>query len=258
MATIVLCQGFFGRFFDLAAEGIGPLRLPGVRYFGGIREALEGDGHRVLTPPTHPIAGIDRRARQIVDFLDAEVAPEERCLLVGHSMGGLDCREVIGTGDAACRIDGLLTIATPHHGTSFADFCLDHLQRQAGLYGLLGRFGLDVDAARHLTRDAMRRFNERTPDIGGVGYFSVTTSIPVSKMSPALRFGGDVIERAEGPNDGLVARDSAAWGEVIDHWSLDHLSTLDKHVFRPPDVPVAERWRAAVATALERLEQRGR
>ncbi len=69
VATLVLCQGFFGRFFEWAADGIGPVRVPSVRYFGGIKEILEGEGHRVLTPQSHPSAGIARRAGEIRQYL---------------------------------------------------------------------------------------------------------------------------------------------------------------------------------------------
>ncbi len=247
----MLCQGFFGRFFDIAAKGFGPFALPGVRYFNGVKELLETNGHRVLCPPTHPLAGIERRALQIARFLDEHVADKERCLLIGHSMGGLDCRHLL-THLGRHGVDALLTVATPHRGTSFADYCMTHLQDQAGIYTRLQQFGLDVDAGQALTRDAARRFNLATRDVPEVRYFSVTTAAPVAAMNPLFRFSGGIIEREEGANDGLVSKHSSRWGEVLDHWPVDHAGTLNKRVL-PGGPNIAPRWLAAVETMETRL-----
>ena len=61
-------------------------------------------------------------AAQLVDHVDAVLARTgaEKVNLVGHSMGGLVSRyavEVLGLAD---RVDGVVTIASPHGGSAFA------------------------------------------------------------------------------------------------------------------------------------------
>ncbi|MEM7807481.1 MAG: hypothetical protein AAF561_05170, partial [Planctomycetota bacterium] len=212
----------------------------------------EADGHRVLTPQTHPSASIVRRATQIDDFLRKELHSGERVLLVGHSMGGLDCRHLLTHLGGDRYADALLTVATPHHGSAVADFCEKHLEKRAGFYGILGKTGIDIDGAVDLTRAKAEAFNRETPDCPGVCYFSINTQTPVSKMKPFLRPGGGVLTRAEGPNDGLVSAKSGVWGELLTTWPLDHFSTLDKR-WRAATTSAAPLWRDAIREVQRRL-----
>jgi triacylglycerol lipase len=245
VATVVLCHGILGRFFDQAADGVGPVRLPSARYFGGIREGLEAAGHRVLTPPTGPMAAIETRATQIRDFLDEHVAENETCILVGHSMGGLDCRHLVTHLDGGRLVDHLLTVATPHRGSAVADFCMKNLQNRAKVYDLIAMLGLDTGGCSQLTRESMARFNACTPDVPGVRYFSITTATPVRKMGVLFRPGGRLLDAEEGPNDGLVSAASSAWGTVLARWELDHMQTLNKRLIGKTDA-VTPRWIEAI------------
>src|SRR6185437_38141 len=87
-APIVLVHGLFG--FDR-------LRLGGwtvMSYFPRIPEYLTEAGNRVLVPSLPPMSGIAERAAQLKAFLDRE-SPHEPVHLIGHSMGGLDCRYLV-------------------------------------------------------------------------------------------------------------------------------------------------------------------
>lgn len=69
------------------------------------------------------------------------------------------------------------TIATPHRGSSFADHFLstvgvERLPSVLSLLDLLPNGGGDGRAFEFLTVGNMRAFNEATPDVDGVRYFS--------------------------------------------------------------------------------------
>lgn len=125
---IVLIPGFFA-----FGESLGDLR-----YFAGVSDVLEGafgdmglecDVTEVRTLPT---ASIARRAAAVLDTI-AEVAggDDGSVHLIGHSTGGLDARLAMSPAaslptetdfDAFHRVKTLVTISTPHYGTTLASF----------------------------------------------------------------------------------------------------------------------------------------
>lgn len=69
------------------------------------------------------------------------------------------------------------TIATPHRGSSFANYFLDTigLQRLPQIVSFLDYLpngGGDGKAFELLTLEAMEKFNEEVPDADGVQYYS--------------------------------------------------------------------------------------
>lgn len=87
-----------------------------------LRRRLRGRGHAIATITlAHPLGGIDPDADELavrIDQLLAETGAD-RVVLVGHSMGGLVSRAYLrryGPG----KVDRVVTIATPHHGTVLA------------------------------------------------------------------------------------------------------------------------------------------
>ncbi len=249
--TLVLCQGLFGAYFDLADRGLGLLGIPVARYWNGVDRPLRDAGYRVVAPRVSATRGIVDRARQLKASVLREV-PDGPIVLVGHSMGGLDARHLMTHLGLADRVKAVLTVATPHRGSAFADWCLTTLDRQGGLYGTLGRLGWDVRAAVDLTSDAAERFNRTTPDVEGVRYFSVTAALPTVDLPTFLQPSGKTIARFDGPNDGLVSARSAAWGTVIDHWDLDHFTQINKRFPALPE-PVGRRWVDTVTMATNML-----
>jgi triacylglycerol lipase len=87
-APIVLAHGLFG----FRRIGLGPVTL--AWYFRGIPAILQAAGNRVLVTRVHPTAGVSRRARKLGEQI-LEAFPDEPVHLIGHSMGGLDARELI-------------------------------------------------------------------------------------------------------------------------------------------------------------------
>jgi triacylglycerol lipase len=193
-------------------------------YFPGIPELLTAAGNRVLIPALHPTCGVADRATQLKEFLDREV-PAEPVHLIGHSMGGLDCRYLISKLGMAERVLTLTTIATPHHGSPFADWGIKHLERV--VRPVLDLFAIPHQAFYDLTTDNCRQFNEEVVNAPGVRYFSVAGQYDGVWIDPTWQLSHRIILDAEGPNDGLVSLVSAKHGESFEVWEGDHLALVN-------------------------------
>src|SRR5690348_1131835 len=85
-----------------------------------LRQAFTLAGRRVLTPDLQPndgSVGINELAVQIGEYLEASLAPGERCDVIGHSMGAMVARSYIQRHGGRQRVRKLVTLAAPHHGT---------------------------------------------------------------------------------------------------------------------------------------------
>lgn len=252
---IVLAHGLFG-FAELKLAGS---YLPPIHYWRGIQEALTAHGREVITATVPPSGTIAERAAQLRrNILDASHGRPVN--IIAHSMGGLDARYMISksrtnraslaaaeneqqqnqkrsqheeqhTVENDVNVRALVTIATPHHGSAYAD----HLLAQIGPTHLPALYrawtattGLGTGAFDQLTRIYMRdTFNPATPDDPATAYFSYGAAL-VRKpplLSP-FRASHGVLVREEGANDGLVSVDSARWGtykgtlEGVNHLDL--------------------------------------
>ncbi|MBV8269797.1 MAG: hypothetical protein JO252_26030, partial [Planctomycetaceae bacterium] len=108
-APIVLAHGLFG----VGPVGVGRLRF--ASYFRGIPEFLRAGGNRVVVTRVPPIAGVKTRARRLGEQVEAAF-PGEPVHIIGHSMGGLDARQLLADPAWSGRILSLTTIGTPHLG----------------------------------------------------------------------------------------------------------------------------------------------
>jgi triacylglycerol lipase len=217
-APIVFVHGLFG--FDQVRMGKWVL----AQYFRAVPGALRAAGNRVLLARLSPTAGIAARAAQLQRFLERE-SPHEPVHLFAHSMGGLDARYLIARLGMAPRVLSLTTLGTPHRGSPFADWALAHLLPL--FHPLLACLRLPQQAFRDLTTSACADFNRRTPDVPGVRYFSVAGRCERSWRYPSWQLTGPIVERAEGPNDGVVSMASARHGEACDVWDADHLNLVN-------------------------------
>ena len=107
---------------------------------------------------------------------------------------------------------------------------------------MLPNGGGDGKAFEFLTTENMKKFNENTPDVEGVQYFSYgaeydpglidtwkygfpqNSSFPLAPELPA-RFPHSVVLEKEGPNDGLVSIMSARWVTIPLHSTLSIFSS---------------------------------
>lgn len=164
--------------------GFAELRLtpgwvPPVYYWRGISEALKANGVKVITTTVPPSGSIEKRAEKLAQGI-ADAAGGREVNIIAHSMGGLDARYMIShLRPANVAVRSLVTVATPHHGSSFADFLFREIgnHRLPRIYKLLDRIGVETGAFEQLTSTYMEKdFNPRTPDDPNVSYFSYGAS----------------------------------------------------------------------------------
>ncbi|KAL6854089.1 alpha/beta-hydrolase [Trichoderma novae-zelandiae] len=241
---IVLAHGLLG-FSELK---LAPL-LPAIEYWHGIKQALVANNCAVLATSVPPSGSIEERAEKLAADILAQMRAASASAsqhdagkpssstssdggggglegkdgqapvvnIIAHSMGGLDARYMISRlRPRGIKVASLVTIATPHRGSPFADYLVEsgagplHLPR---LYGVIRRAGLGTSAFGQLTTRYMRdEFNPRVPDEGSVRYFSYGAMIDEPSLLGAFRVPHGVVWRAEGENDGLVSVESSRWG----------------------------------------------
>lgn len=241
---VVLCHGLCG-FNELDMHL--PV-LPTYEYWGGIKESLQGAGATVITTAVPPVSSIQERAETLAASLteilkekpwkkdtekeDQSDEEEPMVNLIAHSMGGLDSRYLIKhlAKDLPFRVASLTTIATPHHGTSFADWCFDELgdKNVDRLYTILEGLGVqNPDGFKQLTRSYLRQFNKDTVDDPDVSYYSYGAQyFPhwYNVFYPSWK----IIDSYEGPSDGLVSVQSAQWGTYLGTINnCDHLDLIN-------------------------------
>ncbi|KAK0386457.1 hypothetical protein NLU13_6293 [Sarocladium strictum] len=214
---IILAHGLLG-FSELHA----PIpNLPPIQYWHGITSALAASSIQTYTPSVPPSASIAERAAALSSSITSQLRGSDHTSvnIIAHSMGGLDARYMIShCPPEGINVVSLTTIATPHQGSSFADYVLEpgagplYLPR---LYGLLRRAGLSTTAFSQLTTSYMAdEFNPSTPDLPSVKYYSFGAAVEQAPplLSP-FRRSWSVIREKEGENDGLVSVRSSQWGE---------------------------------------------
>ncbi|KAF8632986.1 hypothetical protein AX15_001583 [Amanita polypyramis BW_CC] len=223
---IIFCHGLLG--FDSVTIGpsIAPLQ---VTHWRGIKEVLEENGTEVLITRVPATSSYVDRAKVLKEKI-SEVYPGRSVHLIGHSMGGLDCRYLAThLTNRDFRILSITTIATPHWGSSFADHFLETVGRERlpqviSLLDLLPNGGGDGKAFECLTVEHMHKFNDETPDVPDVKYFS-WGAIYEPGLIDTWKYPHSVIMEKEGENDGLVSVKSAKWGTYLG--TLEHVNHLD-------------------------------
>jgi triacylglycerol lipase len=247
MLPIVLHHGLLGS-GDIS---IGPVRLS---YFRNIDRAISERGHPVIVSRVHPTGSIELRARQLkVNILKGlrqhGLPRDSRVLFIAHSMGGLDARFMISELDMADRVAALLSITTPHRGSSYADWCVENLGEKLGCGRLLSMMGLDVRAVGDLTTSSCRQFNREVKNVIGVQYFSISAARPWHRVPPWAIHAHKVVTDAEGDNDSLVSVRSSTWGTHLGVWPADHFHTINHRVvmeIKNPTGDITQYWLRAI------------
>ncbi|KAJ7293400.1 Alpha/Beta hydrolase protein [Mycena rebaudengoi] len=227
---VVFCHGLLG--FDSVT--IGPAIAPmQVTHWRGIKEVLEANGTEVLITRVPATSSPIDRAKVLEERI-SEVYPGRSVHLIGHSMGGLDCRYLTThLTHRKFNVLSITTIATPHRGSSFADHFLSTVGRTRmpcasvlSLLDLLPNGGGDGKAFESLTIESMRKFNEETPDVKGVQYFSWGATYEPGLID-TWKWPHSVILEQEGENDGLVSVASSKWGTYLGTLSgVNHLNLV--------------------------------
>lgn len=237
--SIVLAHGLLG-FAELRLGGV---YLPAIRYWRGIREALEANGATVFSATVPPSGSIEERAAALGAEITAKAKGKD-VTVIAHSMGGLDARYMVSRLQPRVNVRALVTVATPHHGSAFADYLIRSIgpRNLPRVYHLWERWtGLGTGAFSQLTKDFMEKeFNPKTPDMDDVRYFSYGAAI---RNRPPLfspfRQSHRLLVEMEGPNDGLVSVDSSRWGTYkgtlvgVNHFFVPPLYFLNSPVPAP-------------------------
>jgi triacylglycerol lipase len=208
--------------------------LPGVQYWRGITEALIANGIEVITASVPATGSIEERAAKLGKDIAAK-AHGKSVNIVAHSMGGLDARYMISQLQPKdVEVLSLTTIATPHRGSAFADYCFEEIPKSyiPHFYKFFDSLSISVGAFSQLTtRYMIEDFNPKTPDVEGVRYFSYGASFNPTLLS-AFRIPFRIVEKREGANDGLVSVQSAKWGTykgtLIDVSHLDLINWTNR------------------------------
>ncbi|KAG8959666.1 hypothetical protein FRC00_001359 [Tulasnella sp. 408] len=206
---IVLVHGLFG--FD-TLYGI-------VNYWNEIPETLQAAGAEVYVATVSPTSSVQVRAEELLVQISRKY-PGRNVHLIGHSMGGLDCRHLVThlLPRASFRVLSVSTIATPHRGSPTADVVAgSHITEIPGFRPFLNLFQVgrgDLEAFKSLSTSNMKDFNARTPDVPGVRYLSYGCQF-VPGICDLVCWGAsfNLLNLKEGENDGVVSVASAKWGE---------------------------------------------
>jgi triacylglycerol lipase len=210
----------------LLVHGVGLHDNRRFRYWGRIPEALVGHGARVHYGLQDAWGSYENNAHMLRATLLNITAQQgcEKVNIIAHSKGGLDTRVLASMEDCASRIASLTTIATPHAGSRTMDAIMRipaPLFKAASVpvnrvFKLLGDDTPDFYAVcSQLTTAAMQRFNEEHPleNLGNPLFcqsYAAVMGGPLSDVTMAFSY--LVVRHFDGPNDGLVALDSAPFG----------------------------------------------
>jgi triacylglycerol lipase len=212
---IVLAHGIcrFDELTDMAFD-IDDAADDRFHYFRRIRSTLKAHGYEAHHSHVSWAAGLETRAAELRDELvriTEGFTRAPRVFVIAHSMGGLDARHMMFRFGMYDRVAGLATVGTPHWGTSFADWGIEHLN---SALDVVGRWGLDLNGFRDLTRASCRAFNEQAEAAeraGGVRFRTYAGAQTEDRVAFFLRIPWRIIQREEGANDGLVSVQSARW-----------------------------------------------
>ena len=199
-------------------------------------------GIRAFAPNVPPYNPVSVRANIWKSRIDQilEETRSEHIHLIAHSMGGLDARYLISKEGYHRHVKTLTTIATPHHGSSIANFVLEQPERLRAIL---------VDFANWMGDNAMEEvhadffntiaeltpeyicttFNEEVPDHDSVLYWSYAARSgkgTSTRMSPFLMPLNLILHNREGENDGFVSVESARWGNLLGVLEADHAQQL--------------------------------
>lgn len=193
-------------------------------YWGRIPGELQKRGAAVFYGLQDCWASTETNAAEIVKRIDAILAQTgaEKVNLIAHSKGGLEARMAASSLGAGAKIASITTVATPHRGSKTVDLLF---KMPKGLFSLAA-FAVNnwirvvgdkkpdfLEVCKGFTTEHMARFNRDNPDVPGIFYqsYACVMGHPFSDLN--LSTANFVVNRLEGPNDGLVTVGSAAWGE---------------------------------------------
>jgi triacylglycerol lipase len=200
-------------------------------YFRKIRSTLLNHGFEVFHSSVRWAGSVEERAEDLknsIEELTDNFTKWEKVHVIAHSMGGLDARHMIYNYKMDYRVASLSTIGTPHCGSPFADWGVQHF---SFLIPLAKRMGLNIKGCEDLTRQNCRNFNEKVWGFERKNrtlYQTFGGTLPYHRIFPLFKYSYSIISQEEGENDGLVPLKSAKWKNefFIKRIDADHLNQI--------------------------------
>ena len=229
-----------------------------IRYWGNIPSFLEKNGARVFTGKQQACGTIKSNALQLKARVN-EILSEtgsEKVNIIAHSRGGLESRYMISMLGMESKVASLTTLATPHLGSSMADYIIKNIADKQ-LIGVILDFYAKIigdtnpeslNAGIELTTYKMQQFNKTVKDSGSVYYQSYACAIDKNFSNPFWKAMYNKIAEKEGVNDGLVSVNSAKWGNFRGVVSCDgkplvtHADIVGMHFLSGEDCFDAEKF----------------
>ena len=219
----------------LMVHGLGFRDLKYFNYWGRIPAAIIENGGTVHYGHQEAFGTVLDNAKLIKDKVMEviETTGAEKVNIIAHSKGGLDSRYAISMFGLDEYVASLTTINTPHRGCKIVDHACklpDKFYRfVANQYDrMFKRIGDDnpdfYSATRHLSTEALEKFNEVIKDSDKVYYQSYASKMKNMFSDGILFLTYSFIRILEGENDGLVAIGSAKWGEFQGVFRNDSLT----------------------------------
>ncbi|MCK4743691.1 MAG: alpha/beta fold hydrolase [Sulfuriflexus sp.] len=187
-----------------------------TEYFRNLKPELASLSIPMYFPDLPNAESLKIRSKALTTVIEA--VPEDKIILIGHSMGGLDSRYYAHMHPEDKRIKKIITIATPHRGSLFADWVMHGRSWLARIFRY--QFGNSGD---DLTIAACAEFNKKILDRADIEYSSYAASRPNRELPFWLRWIAKHI--GEEANDGQVPVSSAHWGHFVGVLHADHFET---------------------------------
>jgi pimeloyl-ACP methyl ester carboxylesterase len=231
MAKIVFFHGL-NTFGDDELH-LGPLKFGPMHYY--LEEAFHSRDIEFLCVTGIGAGRPDVLAARALSFLNeagyfAASLPSQKNKIhfLGHSIGGLVARALASREEIHDQVASVITIGTPHHGTSAAAFGMNMKAERPLLHHSLKMVGYDTteraEIFGHFTEDALRDFEMRFPLPRGIRSVSLVCEAQGRELSMPFQLAkvmGPLL-----PGDGLISTASQLYGEELGPFSLDHISEL--------------------------------
>ncbi|NFG62842.1 MULTISPECIES: triacylglycerol lipase [unclassified Clostridium] len=205
-------------------HGVGFRDLKYINYWGRIPKELIRNGATVYYGNQEAWGTIIYNAQDIKDKI-LQIIMEtgvEKVNIIAHSKGGLDARYMVSKLDMKDFVASLTMISSPHGGCKFVDIACKIPNRIYKFiaklfdkyYRILGDKNPDFyTASRQFSTYHSKKFNEEVKDVDKVYYQSYASVVKNVFSDYVVAIPYILVKLTEGENDGLVAIDSAKWGE---------------------------------------------
>lgn len=205
-------------------HGVGFRDLKYINYWGRIPKELIRNGATVYYGNQEAWGTVEYNAEDIKEkvFQVMKETGAEKVNIIAHSKGGLDTRYMISKLDMGDYVASATMISSPHRGCKFVDTAC-HIPDKTykaiskffdNRYRSLGDKNPDFyTASRQFSTHHSKKFNEEIKDVENVYYQSYASVVTNVFSDYVVSLPYILVKLTEGENDGLVAVNSAKWGD---------------------------------------------